>query len=158
MKELQYYKPDQEQRFLRKHRSDLEEFEKRFTTEDVCKKRLEEWKWPEGFKCSKCGHNKNYYNASKKLYECRQCQFQHSLMTDTIFHRTRTPLKAWFYMIFVMGLTNRGVIPRENFLKYLGKLEAGNHYKALKRIGSIINLMPEKEFNWYLDLVKYLKE
>jgi Transposase zinc-ribbon domain len=34
----------------------LLQFQKKFDTEKACEKQLFRMRWPEGFKCSRCGH------------------------------------------------------------------------------------------------------
>ncbi|HEX5136310.1 MAG TPA: transposase, partial [Planctomycetota bacterium] len=33
----------------------LLEFQERFATEEACEGYLAEWRWPEGFRCPRCG-------------------------------------------------------------------------------------------------------
>jgi transposase-like protein len=53
--------------------------------------------------CPKCGvtEPKYYRVRSKKVYECKDCGNQISTLANTIFHKSETPLKKWFYATFV---------------------------------------------------------
>ena len=57
------------------------EFIDHFGTEEQCVKYLEKLKWPNGFKCEKCGHNEcyQYKSGSRTVYECKTCRKSHRL-------------------------------------------------------------------------------
>ena len=70
----------------------LLQFQKKFGTEKACQKQLFRMRWPEGFKCSHCGHTEAYFHSTRHLYQCKACRYQASLTAGTVFHKTRTPL------------------------------------------------------------------
>jgi len=88
---------------------DLISFQRKFNTERKCRKRLEELRWPEGFKCPKCGHNHAYFLEKRMLFQCGSCRFQTSLTAGTIMHKTRTPLLKWFWAIYLVSTDKRGL-------------------------------------------------
>jgi hypothetical protein len=67
-------------------------------TEDECRQAIFEHRWPHGFSCRRCGHERAWYLQGRGLYECASCHFQSSLaagkaegkrpLTDT-FRRTQ---------------------------------------------------------------------
>ena len=73
----------------------LNEFRKKFSTEEACLEYLSQFKWPEGFICPQCGHG-FFWQTERGLYQCRACHHQTSITADTIFHDTRKPLTMWF--------------------------------------------------------------
>jgi len=81
-----------------------------FPTEEACRERIFEIKWPEGFVCPKCGSKEYGCHAGKKVYQCkaRYCQHQTSLTAGTIMEHTRLPLKTWFWAIYIMATDKRG--------------------------------------------------
>ena len=83
-------------------------FQKRFRTEKACQKHLFELRWPQGYRCPRCQHDKAYFHRTRHLYACKACGYQTSLTAGTIFHKTRTPLRKWFWMIFLMGRQKSG--------------------------------------------------
>src|SRR3974390_399424 len=87
---------------------DLLEFQKKFRTEKACLKHLLQLRWPQGFRCPRCQHDRAYFHSTRHLYECQACSYQASLTAGTIFHKTRTPLRKWFWMIFLMGRQKSG--------------------------------------------------
>ena len=90
----------------------LKNFNKKFPDEDACQDYLFNWRWPKGFRCPECKHKKCYIHKKRHrydLYECRKCRYQVSLTAGTIFHRTRTPLHNWFFLIFCLNRTTKKV-------------------------------------------------
>jgi len=77
----------------------LLEFENRFATEEACLEYLFRLRWPEGFRCPKCGHTKAW-STKRALYHCVRCGFQTSVTAGTIFQDTKKPLRLWFRAIW----------------------------------------------------------
>ena len=73
----------------------LAEFETRFAGEQVCREYLCQLRWPEGFRCPRCGHAKAWA-VRTVLLECAGCGHQASATAGTIFQDTRKPLQSWF--------------------------------------------------------------
>ncbi len=88
---------------------DLITFQSRFGSEEACRKRLFELRWPEGFRCPQCGCEESYYLEKRALYQCTECKHQTSLTAGTIMHRTRTPLVKWFWAIYLVSTDKRGL-------------------------------------------------
>lgn len=81
----------------------LTEFQNQFLTEDACLDYLEKARWPQGFRCPNCGHDVGYKLTFRRLMQCAVCRHQTSLTAGTVFHKTRTPLRYWFWMIRMMA-------------------------------------------------------
>jgi len=88
---------------------DLLEFQKRFSSEEKCLKHLFALRWPEGYVCPRCGCERSSLHTTRGLYQCSACKYQVSVIAGTIFHKTRTPLVKWFWMIFMMSRQKSGV-------------------------------------------------
>ncbi len=73
----------------------LMEFEARFATEEACRGYLVRLRWPEGFRCPRCGRDKAW-PVRRVLLECAHCGAQRSVTAGTIFQDTRQPLTLWF--------------------------------------------------------------
>ena len=83
----------------------LAEFERRFPTDESCRHYLRGLRWPEGFRCPRCGHGKAW--GVSGLLRCAACQYKTSVTAGTIFQDTRTPLTLWFRTIWwVVGQKN----------------------------------------------------
>jgi len=81
---------------------DFFQFQKRFSTERRCINYLLKRRWENGFICPKCGHTEGYFIQSRLLYQCKACKHQVSVTAGTVFHKTRIPLRKWFWMIFLI--------------------------------------------------------
>ena len=140
-------------KILEKFKDELIEFRNKFHSETACIEALEQWKWPNGYKCPKCRHNQKYDHKNRNLYQCINCKHQTSLTAGTIFHKTRTPLKVWFFMIFLMGLTGNK-LPRSLLIQHR-TMEMGNSvsYKAINSMGKKI-YTELKRSDKYLKLVE----
>ncbi len=88
---------------------DLLEFQRRFGTEEACEAYLVECRWPDGFRCPKCGGEKAWVQSARRLRECSTCGHQVSTTAGTIMHRTRTPLVVWFWAAYLMVTDKRGL-------------------------------------------------
>ena len=87
----------------------LLQFKKKFPTERACQKALEKARWPNGFVCPKCAHTKASRITTRILLQCSKCQYQASLTSSTVFHKTRTPLVKWFWAIYLVSQDKGGV-------------------------------------------------
>jgi len=77
----------------------LIEFETRFNSEEFCRDYLFQLRWPNGFKCPRCGHEKSW-PVSNFFYECAKCKNKVSVISGTLFHGTHKPLVLWFRAIW----------------------------------------------------------
>ncbi len=87
---------------------DLITFQRRFGTEKACQKRLYLMKWPDGYRCPRCGCASSYQVETRGLYQCTACKHQTSLTAGTVMHKTRTPLVKWFWAIYLVSTDKRG--------------------------------------------------
>ena len=51
--------------------------------------------------------------SSKKCYQCNYCGYQISPLADTIFHKSSTSLKNWFFVIFLFAKSKNRVSAKE---------------------------------------------
>jgi transposase-like protein len=84
------------------------EFEKRFHSEQACREYLIHMKWPDGFRCQKCGHNQCWISV-KNLFICTRCEVPHSLTAGTVMHGTKKPLTYWFKAMWWFTTRKSGV-------------------------------------------------
>lgn len=80
----------------------LSEFQKRFGTEEDCRGYLVECRWPDGYRCPRCGHPESYGLNTRLLLQCKSCRHQVSATAGTVLHRTRVPLHLWFWAAYLM--------------------------------------------------------
>src|SRR4030067_2489467 len=86
----------------------LIEFEQRFTSEEACRQYLFQLRWPDGFRCPRCQHEK-YWSTDRVLYHCASCGSQASVTAGTIFQDSRKPLWLWFRAIWYVTNQKNGV-------------------------------------------------
>ena len=70
-------------------------FESRFASEEACRDYLFALRWPDGFRCPGCGHERAW-PVRKVWFECARCGRQTSVTAGTILQDTRKPLRLWF--------------------------------------------------------------
>jgi len=83
----------------------------RFSTDEACRKYLEEIRWPNGITCPKCGHDKIVRLKTRKQFTCaaKGCRHRFSATAGTIFHKSHIPLTKWFLAIYLMSDAKKGV-------------------------------------------------
>ncbi len=80
-------------------------FDRYFPDEHACIEALMRYKWPEGFRCSQCGHTTGYRLRSRKkpTFQCASCHYQESLIVGTLMEHSSTSLRKWFLALFYVG-------------------------------------------------------
>lgn len=86
----------------------LAELEARFSSEPACREYLFRLRWPEGFRCPRCGESKTWPLQSGR-WQCARCGHQVSVTAGTIFQGTRTPLTVWFRAMWWMTSQKNGI-------------------------------------------------
>ncbi len=92
---------------------DLPTFLERFGTDEACRACLVRTRWPEGFRCSGCGHDQAYSHKKRLIEECTACGRQHSILAGTIFEQTKTRLARWFLAIYLVTSSKGGISAME---------------------------------------------
>ena len=69
---------------------------KRFATEEICRARLVEVRWPDGPRCPRCRSTDVTPLATRPAYQCQHCRYQFTVTVGTVLHRSRVPLLDWF--------------------------------------------------------------
>jgi len=73
----------------------------------MCRAYVFQLRWPEGFRCPRCGHGKAWA-ARATLWQCCQCDHQTSVTAGTVFQDTRKPLKMWFRAMWYVTSQKKG--------------------------------------------------
>jgi len=87
----------------------LREFQLQFATEEACQEYMFACRWPEGYRCPKCGNTRAYALAGRLRWQCVACRHQVSLTSGTVLHNTKTPLTVWFWAAYLMTTDKRGL-------------------------------------------------
>jgi transposase len=92
----------------------LLDFEKQFPNDDVCLEWLKNYLYPDGIFCETCQKITNHYRvASRKSFSCQFCGNHVHPTADTIYHKSSTPLRLWFYAVYLMASTRCGISAKQ---------------------------------------------
>jgi transposase len=100
------------------------DFNSEFPNDDSCLEYIKEQRWPNGIaQCAKCGVERKHYRVSgRTAYACDHCGHHIYPLAGTVFEKSTTPLKTWFYAMYLMGSTRCGIsakqIQRETGVTY----------------------------------------
>jgi transposase len=102
----------------------VNDFNKEFPTDDACLEYIKEQRFPAGVTlCAKCGVERKHYRVSgRTAYACDHCGNHVYPLAGTIFEKSTTSLRLWFYAMYLMGSTRCGIsakqIQRETGVTY----------------------------------------
>jgi hypothetical protein len=91
----------------------LFEFQKRFPDDQSCMEHLANLKWPEGFVCEKCNHDKYCKGKLEQTRQCTSCGYQATPTSGTLFHKVKFPLLKAFYIMYFMSTNKKGISSTE---------------------------------------------
>src|ERR1700733_5706829 len=100
------------------------QFQSEFPNDDACLEYLMHKRFPGGIAlCVECGVDRKHYRVSgRTCYACPVCGSHIFPLAGTIFHKSITSLKTWFYVIKLMSSTRVGIsakqIQRETEVTY----------------------------------------
>src|SRR3954469_9425325 len=96
----------------------LPEFEAQFPDDEACARWLFGKRWPDGFRCPGCGHDKGWeLGRGTLLVECGRCHRQTSVTAGTVLHRSHLPLKLWFLAAWLVATHRNGISARQLWLQ-----------------------------------------
>jgi transposase len=82
------------------------QFISHYPDEETCFNEILRYKYPKGFFCTTCKHVTTHYRlASRPAFTCKYCRSQIYPLAGTIFEKSSTPLRIWFYALFLMTHT-----------------------------------------------------
>jgi transposase-like protein len=87
----------------------LSEFQAWFSTDESCLRYFIDSRWPEGYRCPRCGHGEAYELTTRALLKCRQCGYQASVTAGTVLHGTRVSLRHWFWAAYLVATHTPGI-------------------------------------------------
>lgn len=102
----------------------VETFLQRFPDDEACLEYLKEKRYPGGITyCAKCQQDRKHHRVTgRPAYACDYCGSMISPMAGTIFEKSSTSLRLWFYAMYLMGSTRCGIsakqIQRETGVTY----------------------------------------
>src|SRR5690242_5020541 len=102
----------------------IRDFDNEFPDDDACLEYIKEQRFPHGIaQCSKCSTNRKHYRVrGRTAYACDHCGNHIYPLAGTIFEKSTTSLRLWFYAMYLMGSTRCGIsakqIQRETGVTY----------------------------------------
>lgn len=87
------------------------EWFQQFGTEGQCEAALERARWPEGFRCPRCGGAAHcvLHARARKTFQCNACRQQTSVIAGTLFQGTKLALTVWFLAIYLVSQSKTGL-------------------------------------------------
>jgi len=96
---------------------------------------MESLRWPDGPVCPHCHSRAKHYfltpktgtgarktrtgsMSERRVWKCKSCRKQFSVITKTVFHGSKVPLHTWLMVVFEMCANKNGVAAREIARKY----------------------------------------
>ena len=117
----------------------IRDFDKQFPDDEACFEWLQEFLYPAGIECKNCGVVTKHHRMKNRMsYSCDKCGHHEHPMAGTIFQDTRTPLKSWFYAVYLMAQSRCGISA-----KHLER-ELGVTYKTAWRMFKQIRSLLEE--------------
>jgi len=89
------------------------EFQKRFGTEEACREYLFASRWPDGFVCPACAASEVGAETRRHLWICTGCGRQTSITAGTVMHKTRMPLRTWFWAAYLVSTFHPGISAKQ---------------------------------------------
>src|SRR3954464_10179248 len=94
------------------------ELEARIPDDAACARWLLEKRWPSGFRCPACGHDKGWELARERLtLQCAACERQVSVTAGTVLHGSHLGLRTWFLAAWLMATHKNGISARQLWLQ-----------------------------------------
>lgn len=91
----------------------LKTFLRKYPTNEACLEEIKNYVFPDGITCKKCKRVTKFYKLEGRMsYSCGVCRFQVYPLKGTIFQKSTTDLRTWFYVMFLMNTTRSGVSAR----------------------------------------------
>lgn len=118
----------------------LADFMNRFGNEEQCRAFVFRSRWPKGYCCPDCGHDKYCEIRSRNAYQCHRCHHQTSLLSGSIYEQTKLPLTKWFLAAYLLT-QNKDGISALNLSRQLGV----SYNTALSLKHKLMQVMLERE-------------
>jgi len=80
-----------------------------FSSDDRCRELLERLRWPNGPECPRCFGKVVRLTDRAKLLYCKECDYQFSVTSGSIFHDSHLPLIKWFTATHLLCEAKKGM-------------------------------------------------
>lgn len=94
---------------------------------------LEQMRWRDGAVCPRCGDDRCTFltpengttrrtrtgtKSARRVWQCRGCRKQFSVLTGTVMHGTKIPVRTWLFVMFEIASNKNGIAAREVERRY----------------------------------------
>jgi transposase-like protein len=118
----------------------IKDFNREFPDDAACLEFIKNSRWPDGIRCAKCDAITSHHRIEgRKVYSCAHCGSHVSPTAGTIFHKSSTSLRTWFYAMFLMASTRTGISAKQL------ERETGVTYKTAWRMFTQIRKLMAQE-------------
>jgi transposase-like protein len=92
----------------------IKQFNEEYPDDAACLAKVFTDKYGDLETCPQCKKATKFYKvAGRKCYACEHCGYQLHPLANTIFHKSSTSLKNWFYAIYLFSVSKNGVSAKE---------------------------------------------
>ena len=100
---------------MNKNKFTVKQFNELFPDDSACLDYMFKQAYGDMDACRNCGViEPSYYRVrNRKCYECKDCGYQIHPLAQTIFHKSSTSLRDWFYVIYLFSVSKNGVSAKE---------------------------------------------
>lgn len=92
----------------------FKQFNNRFPNDEACLQEIFQNRFGKQKTCNSCRKSFSYHKVTgRKCYACAYCGYQIHPLANTIFHKSATSLKDWFYAMFLFSASKNGVSAME---------------------------------------------
>jgi len=115
---------------MKAERYTLNQFTREFPDDAACLDYIFDQRHPDGGFCAGCGRTDTFHRVeTRRCYSCANCGHQIHPCEGTIFHKSSTKLRTWFFAMFLMTASKNGVSAKEL------ERQLGVTYKTAWRMG-----------------------
>ncbi len=120
----------------------INDFNKDYSNDEACLYEVFTNRFNDLKVCPKCNKETSFFKVNnRKCYACQFCGYQVHPLAGTIFHKSPTSLRDWFYAIFLFSASKNGVSGKEL------QRQLGVTYKCAWRMANYIRKLFEDNDN-----------
>jgi transposase len=93
----------------------INDFNDQFPDDNACLEHLKEQRFPGGVaRCDRCKRDRKHHRVTgRPAYACDYCGSMISPMAGTIFEKSSTSLRLWYYAMYLMASTRCGISAKQ---------------------------------------------
>lgn len=126
------------------------EFEKTYSDEAACREVLFRARWPDGFRCPRCGHDRGHQLRCRPQIQCAACRHQISLTAGTLFHSAKLPLFVLFRLLYMLIREKSGTnmcrisrqlgVSRRSVIVWVQKIRGALQWRDARKLNGTVEV------------------